>query len=142
MRRLAAGASILAVFATLFAVPFAQAAEADAVAGATAAATAWLAEIDAGKFGDSWEHAAPALKKAVSKSDWEGSVGGIRGQLGAVKSRKLRSANYTKSLPNAPEGEYVVMLYDTTFANKAVVETVTPMRDKDGVWRVSGYYMR
>src|SRR6187402_2269643 len=29
------------------------------------------------------------------------------------------------------------------FANKAsAVETVTPMRDKDGSWKVSGYYVK
>jgi hypothetical protein len=37
----------------------------------------------------------------------------------------------------------VVLQYQTSFANKKdAVETVTPMRDKDGQWRVSGYYIK
>jgi hypothetical protein len=55
----------------------------------------------------------------------------------------LKSATYTKSLPGAPDGEYVVIQYDTGFEHKqSAVETVTPMLDKDGKWRVSGYFIR
>jgi Protein of unknown function (DUF4019) len=36
-----------------------------------------------------------------------------------------------------------VIQFDTAFENKAsAVETVTPMLDTDGVWRVSGYFIR
>ena len=41
------------------------------------------------------------------------------------------------------DGKYVVIQYDTVFEHKAsAVETVTPMPDPDGVWRVSGYFIR
>ncbi len=46
-------------------------------------------------------------------------------------------------MPGAPDGEYVVIQYDSSFEHKqAAVETVTPMLDKDGKWRVSGYYIK
>ncbi len=39
--------------------------------------------------------------------------------------------------------QMVVVQYRTSFQNKTnAVETVTPMRDPDGVYRVSGYYIR
>jgi hypothetical protein len=58
-------------------------------------------------------------------------------------SRKTISQNHTKTLPGAPEGEYVVIQYKTSFKNKAsAIETVTPALDKDGIWRVSGYYIK
>jgi hypothetical protein len=60
-----------------------------------------------------------------------------------VQSRKLKSATYSKTLPGAPDGEYVVIKYNTSFANKAsAVETISPMLDKDGTWRVSGYFIK
>jgi hypothetical protein len=69
-------------------------------------------------------------------------MAGVRKPLGAVVSRQVKSKTYTTSLPGAPDGEYVVIKYDTSFENKrASVETVTPMRDSDGTWRVSGYYI-
>jgi len=47
------------------------------------------------------------------------------------------------SMPGAPDGEYVVIQFESSFANKeSAVETVTPMKGEDGVWRVSGYYIK
>jgi hypothetical protein len=67
----------------------------------------------------------------------------FRQPLGKVKSRQLMSRKYTKTLPGAPDGEYVVIQYKSSFENKKVaIETVTPMLDKDGNWRVSGYYIK
>jgi hypothetical protein len=58
-------------------------------------------------------------------------------------SRKVKTKAYKTSLPSAPDGEYVVIQLETSFENKKVaVETVTPMMGKEGVWRVSGYYIK
>ena len=67
----------------------------------------------------------------------------VRTPLGKVVVRKLKSKKFTETMPGAPDGEYVVIQYETTFENKkSAVETVTPMLDKDGKWRVSGYYIK
>jgi hypothetical protein len=67
----------------------------------------------------------------------------VREPLGTVKSRKLQSAKYSTTLPGAPDGEYVVLKYDTSFEKKdSAVETITMALDKDGKWRVVGYYIR
>jgi hypothetical protein len=58
-------------------------------------------------------------------------------------ARTLLSASYQTKLPGAPPGEYVVLQYRTTAGGgRAVVETVTPMKEPSGRWRVSGYYIR
>ena len=106
-------------------------------------AKAWLALTDGGRYAESWDAAASAFKEAISRSNWEGAVSPVRTPLGAVLSRKVKSATFTRTLPGAPEGEYVVILFETRFENKpAAIETVTPMRDKDGTWKVSGYFIR
>jgi hypothetical protein len=52
-------------------------------------------------------------------------------------------ALYQTDLPNAPKGEYVILQYKTEFAGRGpVIETITPMLDKDGKWRVSGYFVK
>ena len=59
------------------------------------------------------------------------------------KYEEIKSRKQTKTLPGGPDGSYVVILYDTSFENKKeAVETVTPMLDPDGIWRVSGYYIQ
>ncbi len=108
-----------------------------------AASKAWLALVDAEQYEDSWEQACAFFRGVVPKDQWVTQVAGVRAPLGAVSSREVASAEYTTKLPGAPDGEYVVIQYRTKFQNKAdAVETVTPMRDKDGVYRVSGYYIR
>lgn len=103
----------------------------------------WLGRVDSGKHAESWQETASMFKATVSKEQWQGMMRASRDPLGKMLSRKLKSATYTKTLPGAPDGEYVVIQYDSSFEHKqSAVETVTPMLDKDGKWRVSGYYIK
>ncbi len=121
----------------------AYAAESDAVPKAQASAKAWLAMTDSGKYAESWNGASTLFKTAITKADWEKAVRAVRSPLGALKSRTLKSATFARTLPGAPDGEYVVIQFETAFENKAsALETITPMLDKDGSWRVSGYYIK
>jgi uncharacterized protein DUF4019 len=110
---------------------------------AMAAASSWLAIVDLGLYGQSWEATALVFKDAVPRTQWEKSLQELRGALGPLASRKLASATYTRALPGAPAGEYVVIQYHSRFENRPLAtEIVTPMRDRDGAWRVSGYFIR
>jgi hypothetical protein len=110
---------------------------------AAAAAKAWLALVDQGKYAESWDAAAEYLKNAVGKEAFVKSLNAARKPLGELKSRAVKSKEYRTSLPGAPDGQYVVIQFKTSLENKkAAVETVTPMLDKDKKWRVSGYYIR
>jgi hypothetical protein len=110
---------------------------------AVSSAERWLAIVDNGNSSESWQEASEYFKQAVKQDQWEQVVQSLRQPLGKLVSRKLKSTSYTTSLPGAPDGEYVVIQFDTSFENKkSGIETVTPMMGKDGVWRVSGYYIR
>ena len=103
----------------------------------------WLALVDTGKYADSWQEASSMFQTHVSKEQWRSMLRANRDPLGKMIARKLKSATYTKTLPGAPDGEYVVIQYESSFVHKqAAVETVTPMLEKDGKWRVSGYYIK
>jgi hypothetical protein len=107
------------------------------------ATQAWLALVDNAQYADSWTEAASFFKAAVTSPGWEAQVAHVRGPLGKVESRTVKLATAATSLPGAPDGEYVVFQFETRFEHKAdAVETVTPMLDKDGHWRVSGYYVK
>ena len=110
---------------------------------AKTAADAWLALVDKEQYAESWDQAAKAFKGAVTRDKWKEAAAAARTPLGKVVSRKLKSRQYTESLPRAPAGRYVIIEYDTEFEKKpAAVEIVTPMADPDGTWRVSGYFIR
>lgn len=107
------------------------------------AAESWLAAVDKGDYASSYDRAASIFRLAITKEEWLQKVRAARGPLGRVISRKLKRAQYQTSLPGAPDGEYVVIQYDTSFENKrSAVETITPTLDKDAQWRVSGYFIR
>lgn len=130
--------------ASLAASPAAvRASDDEAVAGGTQAAEAWLVLVDKGDYAKSWEAGAEYFKKAVPQEHWLQSMAAVRTPLGKVISRQLTSATYTKQLPGAPDGEYIVIQYATVYENKAsATETITPQLAPDGKWRVSGYYIR
>jgi hypothetical protein len=110
---------------------------------AVEAAKKWLAFVDKGEYGKSWETAADYFKAAVTEKQWEQALTAVRSPLGRVITRKLKSKQYATSLPGAPDGEYVAIQFETSFENKkSSVETITPMKEKDGSWRVSGYYIK
>jgi len=107
------------------------------------AADAWLQLVDSGWYAKSWEEAAEYFKNAVPQDDWQRSMEVFRKPLGKLVSRKLKLTRYTTSAPGAPDGEYVIIQYNTSFENKqSATETVTPMLDRDGKWRVSGYFIK
>lgn len=110
---------------------------------AVTAANTWLALVDTEKYSESWDEAAQFFKGAVEKEQWIQAMQSGRKPFGQNISRELNSKNYRTSLPGAPDGEYVVIQFKASFENKkSAIETITPMLDKDGQWRVSGYFMK
>jgi len=122
---------------------YAENGAAEAEKAAVVAAKAALKLIDDGKYEESWKEAAGFFRKAVDKKQWVAAIGTARGQLGKVISREVVGKKYMTELPGAPAGKYVVIQFKTSFKNKAdSVETFTPMLDKDGKWRMSGYFIK
>ena len=103
----------------------------------------WLELLNSAKFADSWEAASPYFHKQVSEGDWVKQITYIYNNMGKVKSRKLISSNYTKSLPRAPEGEYFILRFATSFEKKPnSVETILIMQTSDGTWKTAGYFIK
>lgn len=110
---------------------------------AKTSASNWLALADSNRHASTWTEAAESFQKAVPQSDWTQALQALRLPLGPLQGRTVKSATFTKNLPGAPEGDYVVIAFASVFANKAdAVETVIPARAKDGSWKVSGYFIR
>jgi len=109
---------------------------------ATKNAEAWLVLVDQQKYGESWDAAAKLFQDTVARDMWKDALGAAREPLGKLVSRRLKSAESRTSPPGAPDGKYVIIQYDTSFEKKSIVETVTPMQEADGSWKVSGYFIK
>lgn len=107
------------------------------------AAKNWLALVDAEKYPESWGQASQLFKGAVAEKQWAKAVASARKPLGKNISRKLKLKRFHASLPGAPDEKYFVIQFKASFENKkSAVETITAMLDKDGKWRVSGYFIK
>jgi hypothetical protein len=103
----------------------------------------WLALLDSAQYVESWKAATTAFQAAVTEEKWESTMKNVRVPMGKMQTRRIQSAAYTTHLPGVPDGEYVVVIYETSFEHKqAALETVIASLEKDKVWRVAGYYIK
>jgi hypothetical protein len=137
------GISIVAFSALLWAAGGRAAEDKAAVARREGrrAGESWLAVVDQGKYGTSWEEAAALFRQSVPRDSWVGSLRNNRQPLGAVRSRVLQSADYATSLPGVPAGEYVTLRYDTAFEQQGAVIEALVLAPEAGTWRVLGYHV-
>jgi len=112
-----------------------------AVEAAKEAAQEWLVLLDADDYEATWEEAATLFKSKVTAEQWAAQVRQAHSSLDSLRSRSLAAARYTTSLPNVPEGEYVVAQYKSIYGEKETVETMYVKKD-DGTWRVAGYFVK
>jgi hypothetical protein len=135
--------SSLAILVCVLALGISSVGETGAEKAAVEGSNHWLSVVDAGDYAASWAATAPLFRAAVQEDQWVQMLQARRAPLGKVISRVVKSAVYKTSLPGAPDGQYVVIQYESSFENKqSAIETVTPSLDHDGQWKVSGYYIR
>ncbi len=132
----------LLVVATLLAIP--ASGQDPRASAAQAAARQFLLLTDHGDAKASWDAAAKQFQIAITPLRWAQALNKVRQPLGEVVDRALLSTRFLRKLPgSAQEGDFVVLLYRTSFAKKAEgSESVTLERGADGVWRVVGYLIR
>jgi hypothetical protein len=104
-------------------------------------AMAWLAVVDKGDYAKSWSGTSQYFKGVVNKGQLVQQLSSVRKPMGEMISRILSSTTPAASLPGAPDGEYVIMVFNTSFTNKkSGIETLTVI--KEGEWKVAGYYIK
>lgn len=152
---------VLLVAAMALALPLAADAQPAAPAGSNAAAESaeqptlqddqaaidagkqWLELIDAGQTGEAWDVAADQLKSSVARKEWVSGLTDIRKPFGKLVSRKPAKFARTHTMPGAPDGDYAIVEYESVFGDgKSALEQLAWMREADGIWRVSGYFIR
>jgi hypothetical protein len=112
----------------------------DKTQAAEQAAADWLKFMDFDAYARGWWQASSRLKAIITQGNFEQKLRATRTPLGVVRSRQLKSVEYKRQMPRLPEGEYVLILYNTSFEHKKVaIETVLLELEKDGHWRVAGY---
>lgn len=129
----------IAAFAVLITAPQLSFSENPPEAIAETAALRWLGLVDTGNYAQSWVTAADHFQDSIEQWQWVSRLSQVRKPLRKMQSRTLSSVTFTQSLPGAPDGEYFVFQFATSFRNKpAAIDTVAVVKNPDGRWYVSG----
>lgn len=100
---------------------------------------AWLSLVDAQKYEESWHEASVQFRSAVTQEQWASALKNARDPLGPMVSRTQARVNFSKTLRGAPDGDYVIFHFTTSFKNKeGVTERLTVVQE-EGKWRVVAY---
>jgi hypothetical protein len=102
-------------------------------------AAEFLALVDDGKYAESWQSLAPLVRDKVKQQEWIEKLDKARSRSGGVVQRAQKSTRSVTALKDSPEGEYIIISYESDFQKaEDVSEYVAVMRDGDS-WKVAGY---
>ena len=104
------------------------------------AAEYFLILLDDDRVDESYEKLSPFLRDQTGIALWRTAIGGIRGVLGAPKSRALESLGYGEDLPDSPPGRYFIFEFATEFESGSVTEKVVIKLEPAGP-KIGGYFV-
>ncbi len=103
-------------------------------------AAKWLKLIDEGKYGESWDTASNIFRFTISRDEWIKSQERLRQPYGRIVSRELVQQSPAENPKGLPAGDYMVLLYKSSFANHPTAnELITMVLSTDGKWKVLTY---
>ena len=106
-------------------------------------ANAWLQLVDQEKYADSWNNASTTLKLVMSEKEWTKYLEKMRKPLGKMTEREMLQQRTFINPPGAPQGEYVVIFYQTAFnARPQANEQIIMIKESDDKWRPMSYFFR
>lgn len=103
---------------------------------------AWLRGVDAGRYEESWQGLAAPVRGMASAEQWAATLRQARAPYaGTVLARTLAAAEAVPQPTGAPPGEYVRMVFATSFSSGVSArETVAALKEPDA-WRAVGYFI-
>jgi hypothetical protein len=105
---------------------------------ASTAGKKWLSLLDDQKYEESWKAAGSMFRDQVKQEQWVLALKRSREPLGSLVSRDSSRVDFAKSLRGAPDGEYCIIHFTTSFKNKSVTERLTLVKEDDK-WQVAAY---
>jgi len=94
--------------------------------------TAWLGRIDKRELAASWDDLSKELKAKYTREKWPEALKPLINQVGAIKSRSLRSAVRL-------EADAVTVSFASSFSKAPSVNETVRLKLEDGRWRISSY---
>lgn len=121
-------------------LPLSAWAGADEQGAPAAAATRFIALLDAGSVDAAWQELTPLARMIKSEARWQPLQQSLRTAYGPVEKRSMRGVTLQHRYSMLPDGHYAIVQFDTVFRNKrAAVETIVLGQSQDSRWQVHDY---
>ena len=98
----------------------------------------WLALVDDQKYEESWMRASSMFRSEVKQEQWIAALRRSREPLGSVTSRTRTRLQFSNALRGAPDGNYAILHYQTSFSSKTATERLTLVKE-NGRWQMAAY---
>jgi Protein of unknown function (DUF4019) len=105
-------------------------------------ALGFLAYLDQGRYADSYAYTGMLIRAQLDRDAYTTQITKTRAGAGALQGRELIDAGYTTTVSGAPEGQYVVLHYHASFADRQDATETVYLALAKGYWRVSGYNIK
>ena len=115
------------------------AASGDSSDEALVAAKAWMAQIDAGEYAESYDAGCDDFHRKITQQKWVAVLKTFRPAFGPVVSRKEINHVFKENGIKGLDGECVVIVYDTSFSRLHNGYEEVTLKLEDGKWRGAGY---
>ena len=106
------------------------------IPAAEAAAVSFHQLLDAGKFADTWQNAAPDLRAAASKDQWLQLLDAVHRKLGKFRSTKTLGWN-----DNFNNGRHFILLNQEAQYERGVAQEQFVYRIDGGKAALAGYHV-
>jgi Protein of unknown function (DUF4019) len=99
----------------------------------------WLSLLDDEKYEESWKQASSMFRDQVTLEMWLAAVNRFRKPMGTVVSRSVSRVEFTKSLRGAPDGDYAIIHFSTSFRNQSGATERLTLVKEEGKWETAAY---
>jgi hypothetical protein len=105
-------------------------------------ARTWLAIADRLDADASYKAAGPKFRSALTPERWREAVRTVRFPAGTLVQRSVQSTQFATKLKDQPDGDYVLITFRTSWANKTLGRELVSLERAGGKWQVVGYVIQ
>lgn len=109
---------------------------------AVAAAERFARIIDSGNSSDAYTQASPLLRLALNEQEFKTDIERAHILLGPVQQRQLTALRSVGIYPHLPDGEYLIVQFETRTLHKNKAAEIIVLQRQDGLWLVADYSIR
>jgi hypothetical protein len=82
-------------------------------------ARSFLMQLDQGLQDESWQSMSSLFQAFNDQARWKTRQQVIRASYGSLISRSLKTVSYRTTFNQSPDGEYIIILFQSSYQNKA-----------------------